>query len=357
MNSWPGSQEVAYQPDAAVASLASRRGDPVTTRRAFLGTLAGGLLAAPRIADAQPAGKVYRVGYLTAISVTANPRVLEAFRQGLRDLGWVEGQNIVIEYRSAEGRFNRLPDLAAELVRLKVDVIVAAPTSAALAAKNATGTVPIVGVSLTEPVELGLIASLARPGGNVTGVSYSVGADIFGKDLELLKEVVPKVRRVAVLSNPDGPSQPLIISNIKDAARSLGLQLQLVEARGPGDFDGAFAAMAKERAGALFVVTDPVFIPHRARLVGLTAKNRLPSIFTQRADVEAGGLISYGPNFADMYRRAATYVDKILKGAKPGDLPVEQPTKFELVINLKTAKALGLTIPRSLLLNADEVIR
>jgi ABC-type uncharacterized transport system substrate-binding protein len=329
----------------------------VTTRRAFIGTLGGGLLAAPFTADAQPAGKAYRVGYLTAGSVTANPRVLEAFRQGLRELGWVEGQNIVIEYRSAEGHFDRLPDLAAELVRLKVDVIVAAPTPAALAAKNASGWVPIVGVSLTGPVELGLIASLGRPGGNVTGVSYSVGADIFGKDLELLKEVVPKVRRVAVLSNPDGPARPLTISNIKSAARSLELQVQLVEARGAGDFDGAFAAMARERAGALFVVQDPAFIPHRARLVDLAAKNRLPSIFTQRADVEAGGLMSYGPNLADMYRRTATYVDKILKGAKPADLPVEQPTKFELVINLKTAKALGLTIPSSLLQRADEVIQ
>ena len=329
----------------------------MTTRRAFLGTLAGGLLAAPRIAEAQPAGKVYRVGYLTAGSVTANPRVLEAFRQGLRDLGWVEGQNIVIEYRSAEGRFDRLPDLAAELVRLKVGVIVAAPTPAAMAAKNATGTVPIVGVSLTEPVGLGLIASLARPGGNVTGVSYSVGTDIFGKDLELLKEAVPKVRRIAVLSNPDSPAQPLTISNIKSAARSLGLQLLLLEARAPGDFDGAFAAMARERVGALFVVTDPMFIPHRTRLTDLAAKNRLPSMFTQRADVEAGGLMSYGPNFADMYRRAATYVDKILRGAKPADLPVEQPTKFELVINLKTAKALGLTIPPALVGRGDEVIQ
>jgi putative ABC transport system substrate-binding protein len=329
----------------------------VTTRRAFISALAGGLLAGPRIADAQQAAKVYRVGYLTAGSVTANPRVLEAFRQGLRELGWVEGQNLVIEYRSAEGRFDRLPELAAELVRLKVDVIVAAPTPGALAAKKATATVPIVGVSLTEPVGVGLIASLARPGGNVTGVAYSVGTDIFGKDLALLKEVVPKVRRVAVLSNPDGPVQPLTISNVKAAARSLGLELQLVEARGPGDFDRAFAAMAKERVGALFVVTDPVFIPHRARLVSLAAKSRLPSIFTQRADVEAGGLLSYGPSFADMYRRAAAYVDKILKGARPADLPVEQPTKFELVINLKTAKTLGLTIPPSLLQRADEVIQ
>jgi len=192
-------------------------------RRSFIGTVTAGLLAAPLAAEAQPAGKVYQIGYLSASSGTSNPRNLEAFRQGLRELGWVEGQNIVIEYRWAEGRFDRLPDLAADLVRLKVDVIAAAATPAGLAAKNATGTVPIVAVSLTHPVELGLVASLARPGGNVTGVSYSVGADIFGKDLELLKEVVPRVRRVAVLSNPDSPARPLTIRNVKDAARSVGL--------------------------------------------------------------------------------------------------------------------------------------
>jgi putative tryptophan/tyrosine transport system substrate-binding protein len=329
----------------------------VTTRRAFLRTLAGGLLAAPRIADAQQPGKVYRLGYLSAGSGTLSSPYTTAFRQGLRELGWIEGQNIVIEYRSAEGRFDRLPDLAAELVRLKVDVIVATPTPAALAANSATRTIPIVGVSLADPVGLGLIPSLAHPGGNVTGVSYSVGADIFGKDLELLREVVPKVRSVAVLSNPDGPSQPLIMNNIKSAARSLGLQLLPVGARGPAEFDGAFATMARERAGALFVVTDPAYIAYRARLVDLAAKNRLPSMFTQRADAEAGGLMSYGPSFAAMYRRAAYYVDKILRGAKPGDLPVEQPTTFELVINLKMAKALGLTIPPSLLQRADEVIQ
>ncbi len=325
-------------------------------RRSFIGTLAGGLLAAPLVAEAQPAGKIYRIGYLSAGAPTSNPLVIAAFQQGLRDLGWVEGQNIDIEYRWAEGRFDRLPDLAADLVHLKVDVIIAAPTPAALAAKNATGTVPIVAVSLTHPVELGLVGSLARPGGNVTGLSYSVGADIFGKDLELLKEVVPRVRRVAVLSNPDSPAQPLTVRNVKDAARSLGLQLQLLEARGPEGFDGAFAAMAREHVGALLVVQDPAFIPHRARLVDLAAKNRLPSIFTQREDAEAGGLMSYGPSLSDLYRRAGTYVDKILKGANPGDLPVEQPTKFELVINLKTAKALGLTIPPSLLQRADQVI-
>jgi putative tryptophan/tyrosine transport system substrate-binding protein len=323
-------------------------------RRYVLHTFAVGLLATPVAARAQSAEKVYRIGYLTA--VTASSPSLAAFRQGLRDLGWVEGHNIVIEYRSGEGRYDRLADVAAELVRLNVDVIVAAPTPAALAAKKATTTVPIVGVSLTEPVGIGLVTSLARPGGNVTGVSYSVGTDIFGKDLALLKEVVPKVRRVAVLSNPDSPAQPLTISNIKDAARPLGLKLLLLEARAAGDFDGAFSAMARARVGALFIVTDPVFIPHRARLINLAARNLLPSISTQRADAEAGGLISYGPNFADMYRRAASYVDKILKGAKPGDLPVEQPTSFEFVINLKTAKALGLSIPQSVLARADQVI-
>jgi putative ABC transport system substrate-binding protein len=325
-------------------------------RRAFLVTLTGSILAAPLAAEAQQAGKVYRIGYLSAGSGTSNPRVLEAFRQGLRELGWVEGQNIVIEYRWAEGRFGRLSDLAAELVRLKVDVIVASPTPAALAAKNATGTIPIVGMSLTDPIGVGLIASLARPGANVTGVSYSVGADIFAKHLQLLTEVVPRVHRVAVLSNPASPARPRTVSNLKDAARPLGLQLRLLDARGPGDFDGAFAAMAQERVGALLVVTDPAFIPHRARLVDLAIKNRLPSIFTQGADAEAGGLMSYGPRLADLHRRAATYVDKILKGAKPADLPVEEPITFELVINLKTAKALGLTIPPSLLQRADQVI-
>jgi putative ABC transport system substrate-binding protein len=323
-------------------------------RRAFITIVGGSILAGPLAVEGQPTGRVYRLGYLSASSGTLNSPYTEAFRQGLRDLGWVEGQNIVIEFRSAE-EFDRLPALATELVRLKVDVIVATPTPAALAAKSATATIPIVGISLTDPVGLGLIPSLARPGGNVTGVSYSVGADIFGKDLELLREAVPKVRRVAVLSNPDGPSQPLILDNIKTAARSLELQLLPVVARGPGDFDGAFATMARERVGALFVVTDPTYIAHRARLVDLATRSRLPSMFTQRADVEAGGLMSYGPSFTAMYRRAAAYVDKILKGAKPADLPVEQPTTFELAINLKTAKALGITITPALLLRADQV--
>jgi putative ABC transport system substrate-binding protein len=317
------------------------------------------ILTASLAAEAQPTGKIYQIGYLAAGwgSGTAYLRPLEAFRQGLRELGWVEGQNVLIEYRFAEGRLERLPGLAEELVRLKVDVIAASPTPAALAAKNATRTIPIVGMSLTEPIAVGLVASLARPGGNVTGVAYGFDTDIFGKQLELLKEVIPKVRRVAVLSNPsNSPAQPLIMSSVERAARSLGLQLQLLEARGPGEFDGAFAVMAKERAGALLVTGDPMFFLHRARLAELAVKNRLPSMSTQGQWVEAGGLMSYGPSFPDLYRRAATYVDKILKGARPADLPIEQPTKFELVINLKTAQALGLTIPRSLLQRADQVI-
>jgi len=324
-------------------------------RRVFLSVLSGGLLAAPLAAEAQQAGKVYRIGYLSAGSDTSNPRVREAFRQGLRELGWVEGQNIIIEYRWAEGRFDRLPDLAAELVRLKVDIIVAPATPAAAAAKKATGAIPIVMIGVGDPVGTGFVASLARPGGNITGSSYSVGLEIIAKQLELLKEAVPKVRRVAILSNPTNPAHPLWMSEIKDAGRSLGVQLQFPEAQGPTEFDGAFAAMAKERAGALLVMADGMFMLHRTRLADLAAKSRLPSL-GYRELVEAGGLMSYGPSLPDLWRRAATFVDKILKGAKPADLPVEQPAKFELVINLKTAKALGLTIPPSLLARADQVI-
>jgi len=328
-------------------------------RRNFL-IAVGGVLAAPFVAEAQPTSKIYRIGYLAAGwgSGTAYLRPLEAFRQGLRELGWVQGQNVLIEYRFAEGRVDRLPGLAEELVRLKVDVIAASPTPAALAAKNATRTIPIVGMSLTEPVEVGLVASFARPGGNVTGVAYGLDTDIFGKQLELLKQVIPEVRRVAVLSNPgNSPAQPLMMSSVERSARALGLQLQFVEARAPSEFGGAFAAMAKERAGALLLTGDSMFFLHRARLADLAVKNRLPSMSTQGQWVEAGGLMSYGPSFPDLYRRAATYVDKILKGAKPADLPIEQPTKIELAINLKTAKAIGIIVPQSLLQRADEVIQ
>jgi len=320
-------------------------------RRVFIGTVAGGLLAAPLVAEGQQAGKVYRIGYLSTRSSTAD--TLEAFRQGLREYGWIEGRNIVFDYGFAEGRFERLPELAAELVRLKVDIIVAVPTPAAAAAKNATATIPIIGISLIDPVGIGLISSLARPGGNITGLSFD---ETFGKALDLLKATIPKVRYVAVLSNPANPGQPGAIRGLQTAARSLGVQLQLLEARGPNEFDGAFAAMAKERAGALFVVSDSMFNDHGAQLANLAARNRLPAMYGLREAVEAGGLMSYGPNLLDICRRAGTYVDKILKGAKPADLPVEQPTKFDLVINLKTAKALGLTIPPSVLQRADQVI-
>ena len=315
--------------------------------------LLGGALALSTGVRAQP-GKVHHIGYFGHGS--AVPLLLDAFRQGLRELGWVEGQSIVIHYRFAEGQYDRLPALADELVRLKVDVIAATPTPAAQAAKNATETIPIVGIAFDNPVQHGLVASLARPGSNVTGLSYSVGPEIFGKDLELLRELMPELRRVAVLSNSTGPNHALMVSNAKTAAGSLGVELLFLEARGPDEFDGAFTAMGKERVGALFVFGDVMFSVHRARLADLAVQNHLPTMYTNRPHVEAGGLMCYGPSFPDLWRRAASYVDKILRGAKPADLPVEQPTKFELVINMMTAKALGLTVPQSLLQRADEVI-
>lgn len=297
-----------------------------------------------------------RIGYLRATSPSDRPSQLDAFRQGLRELGWSEGRNIVIDYRYAEGRFDRLPDLAADLVRLEVALIVSEGTQGVTAARNATGTIPIVMTTVRDPVGTGLIASLARPGGNVTGMSGSAGLEIVAKQLELLKETVPEIRRVAILSNPANAYHQLAIREVNAAARSLGVQLQLLEARGPNEFDGAFAAMAKERVGALLVVSDTIFNNHRERLADLAARSRLPAAYGVRESVEAGGLMSYGASFLDLYRRSAAYVDKILKGAKPADLPVEQPTKFELVINLRTASALGLTVPPALLARADEVI-
>ncbi|HKZ05669.1 MAG TPA: ABC transporter substrate-binding protein [Methylomirabilota bacterium] len=314
------------------------------------------MLATPRAAQAQQADKAPRIGWLSATSPADRPLLIDAFRQRLRELGWVEGQNIAIDYRYAEDRDDRLPDLAAELVRLKVDVIVSFGTQGVTAAKKATGTIPIVMIAVRDPVGTGLIASLARPGGNLTGVSGYAGLEIVAKQLELLKETVPKLRRVAVLSNPANAYHRLAIREANVAARSLGVQLQLLEARGPNEFDAAFAAMAKERAGGLLVLSDVMFNAHRTRLAELAARSRLPAAYAVRESVEAGGLMSYGPSFLDLHRRSAAYVDKILKGAKPADLPVEQPTQFELVINLKTAKALGLTMPPSLLRQADEVI-
>jgi putative ABC transport system substrate-binding protein len=321
--------------------------------------LAGGLLAAPLAAVAQQTAKIARIGYLTTADLATAPHHLrEAFFNGLRGLGYIEGRNLVIEYRSAEGKVERLPALAAELVSLKVDVILAPASVHVLAAEQATRTIPIVFVNSGDPVASGLVTSLARPGGNVTGLS-TLTVDLIGKCLEQIPQAVPGVSRVAVLWSPgDSPerTEKDMLKRAEVAARALGMRLQFVEMRGPADFDRAFSEMTGARAGALTVLASTMFFGERRRLVELTAKNRLPAVYTSRDFVDAGGLMSYGPDYADLFRRAATYVDKILKGAKPGDLPVEQPTKFDLVINLKTAKALGLTIPPSLLQRADQVI-
>jgi putative ABC transport system substrate-binding protein len=327
-------------------------------RRTFLGVIAGGLLAAPLAAEAQEAAKVPRIGYLANYPPGAFPELHEAFLQGLRDLGYVEGRNVVIEYRDAEGKFERLPALAAQLLALKVDVIVAPTTAAALAVKQATSTLPTVFAVAGDPVGSGLVTSLARPGGNVTGLSLFLPG-LVGKCLELLKQADPGVSLVAVLWQPGGypgRTEKDMLKEADVAARALGMRLQFVEARGPEDFNRAFSDMTRARAGALTVLGSTMFFNERRRLVELAAKIRLPAVYPQREFVDAGGLVSYGANLADSYRRAAPYVDKILKGAKPADLPIEQPTKYELVINLKTAKALGLTIPPSLLQRADQVI-
>jgi putative ABC transport system substrate-binding protein len=314
--------------------------------------------AAPLAAEAQQAAKVARIGYLTS-SLGVNPHLPEAFRQGLRDLGYVEGRNVVIEYRDAEGKVERLPALAAELVALKVDVIfVGGGTRVTLAAMQATKTIPIVFTGVGDPVTSGLVTNLAGPGGNVTGLS-GLGPELVGKRLELLKQAVPGVDRVAVLWLPGALGERTdkdMLTGADVAARALGVRLQFVEARGPDEFARAFSDMSSARAGALTVLPSNRFERERRRLVDLAAKNRLPAVYTSREFVDAGGLMAYGANLADLYRRAATYVDKVLKGAKPADLPVEQPTKFELVINLKTAKALGLEIPPTLLTRADEII-
>ena len=310
-----------------------------------------GLLAAPRAAEAQPAGKVPRIGFL---SDSRQPWD-EGFRQGLRELGYVAGHNITIEYRYGEGKFERLPGLAAELVRLNVDLVVAGGTQATSSAKQATGVIPIVmGVS-ADPVGNGFVASLARPGGNITGLT-SLSPDLSGKRLALLKEIVPRLSRVSVLWNSVNPDNASQLREAEAAANALGVQLLPIGVRSSNEFDKAFSVINNARADVLYTLGDSLFANNRKRIVDFAAKNQLASMFSTRQAVEAGGLVSYGTDFVDLFRRAAIYVDKILKGAKPADLPIEQPTKFELVINLKTAKALGLTILPSLLLRADQVI-
>ncbi len=322
-------------------------------RREFI-SLLGGAAAWPLAARAQQPARVPRIGFLHYGSPGPSPEV-DAFRQGLRDLGYSEGQNITIEYRFAGGRVGQLAELAAELVGLKPDVIVTPTTPASVAAKQATSTIPIVIAGVADAVGAGLVANFARPGGNITGLT-SISAELGGKRLELLRGVAPNCSRVAVLHNPADRSNVLVVKQLQEAAPALGLTLQTLEVREPGEFEGAFAAMTRERADALFGAAGVLTYEHRNAVVDLAAKSRIPAMWGHRQFVDAGGLMSYAVNFYDQCRQAATYVDQILKGAKPGDLPVQQPTKFEFIINLKTAKTLGLEFPPTLLALADEVI-
>ncbi len=330
-------------------------------RRSLMGlivALACGMLAAPLAATAQPVEKVRRIGVLAAASQGDAPaaRTWESFRHMLRDLGWVEGQNVAFEFRFAEGQLERFPALAAELVQLPVDVLVAGGNVASRAAKHATRTIPIVFMT-GDPVGEGFVASLAHPEGNITGVGGLV-SEVDGKRLELLKETIPNLSRIAVWAKPEVPRHRRVVQDLAVVGRSLGVELHVLELRSPDEFESAFAAMTKAGAGALLLLPDPlVFERHVRDISALALQHRLPTIYPWRRHVEGGGLMSYGPSLPDMYRRAAYYVDRILKGAKPANLPVEQPMKFELVINLRTAKALGLTIPSSILLQADEVIQ
>jgi putative tryptophan/tyrosine transport system substrate-binding protein len=313
------------------------------------------LLAVAVTVEAQQPKKVARIGFLAA-TTAASPARFEAFRQALRELGYVEGKNIVIEWRRAEGKFDQLPDLATELVRLKVDVIVTAGGASTRPAKEATVTIPIVMASDNDPVGSGFVASLARPGGNITGLSQ-MAPELAGKRLELLKEIVPKLSRVAVLGELKNPGNAQALRETELAAGAFGVQLQSFDVRGPKDIETGFQAAIKGRADAVLMLGGPVATAQRVQIVEIAAKNRLPAIYPQSDYMDVGGLMFYGPSISDLFRRAATYVDKILKGAKPADLPVEQPTTFEFIINLKAAKQIGLTIPPNVLVRADRVIK
>ena len=328
----------------------------MNNRRKLIVALGASALAAPFRIRAQQVKKSVVVGFLGTQDQLSAQTVVAAFKQGLQELGYVEGKNLTLHLRFADGKFERVPGLAAELVNLKVDVILSGGTVTTSALQKATGTIPIVMANTLDPVGNGLVKTLARPGGNITGLS-SLGDDIGGKHLEMLLSVAPKLSRVAVLLNPGNQSNPLVLKNIQSAALKTSANILPLEARTAPEIENAFSAMTQGKAGAVIVARDGLFISQTRQISELALKNRLPSISKQSEHAEAGGLMSYGVNQREQFRRAATYVDKILKGAKPADLPVEQPAKFELVINLKTAKALGLTIPQSLLLRADEVIQ
>ena len=330
------------------------------TRRAFTRNLAAlvgslGLVCLPVKADAQQPASPRRIGVLL-VGFSPESKEAQEFRQGLRDAGYAEGRDVVIEWRSANGDYDRIPELVADLVQRKVDVIVVDTTLAARAVKRATSTIPIVMAIVADPVGSGLVASLAHPGGNVTGLSQMM-PELGAKRLQLLKETIPRVARVAVLWNPDTPFHTKAVEDLKAAAPSLSIELIFVSARTPEEIGPAFSAVGRAHPQALYVISDPFFFVHRTTLLELVSKARLPVIYGARQFVAAGGLMSYGTDMGDLFRRSAGYVDKILKGAKPGDLPIEQPTKFEFVVNLRTAKALGITFPQSILLRADEVIR
>jgi putative ABC transport system substrate-binding protein len=324
-------------------------------RRTFLAMVSGSLLAVPLAAEAQQAGKVYRIGFLGNSTPALEANLMGPFRDGLRELGYVEGQNILIEYRWAEGRYERFPALIAELLAWKVDVIVTAGTPASHAVKKATTSIPLVMVAVGDPVVSGLVPSLTRPTGNITGLT-SMGDELEGKRLELLRDLIPTISHVAALTNSGNASLKKASEVLRAVAAALHIRVLVLDVRSADQLDGAFDVIVQKRPEALLVPGDRVFLTNRARIVQFAAKRRLPGMYAYRELVEAGGLVSFGPSYADMHRRAAYYVDRILKGTKPGDLPVEGPTTFELVINMKTAKALGLTIPPSVLLRATHVI-
>ena len=331
--------------------------DRMVNRRRFIAGASAFFAARPPTVAAQQAAKVVRIGILGNLPRTEarGAELWGAFVQGLRELGYVEGQNLTIEERSSEGRYERLPALASELVRLKVDVIVVPAGENARAAQQATRTIPIVAASLGDPVGTGLATSLAHPGGNITGLSFA-GPELAGKQIELLKEMLPRLSRVAVLANPSNRNHPAWVREASAATRSLRLRLQALQARRADEVDGVFATLTSQGTGALLVLPDAVFLLHRARIADLAAKHRVPAMYGLREHVDARGLVFYGASLRDSFRRAAIYVDKIIKGTHPGDLPIEQPTRFELVINVRTAKALGLTVSPSLLARADEMI-
>jgi putative tryptophan/tyrosine transport system substrate-binding protein len=324
-------------------------------RRAFITLVGGATVAWPLAARAQQAAKVYRIGFLGNSTAALEADLVGPFREGLRDLGYLEGQNILIEYRWAEGEYERFTALTAELIALRVDVIVTAGTPASLAVQKAATSIPLVMIAVGDPVATGLVASLGRPGGNITGLT-SISSEMAGKRLELLREVVPKLSHVAVLWNAASPIQVIDERETRAAAQALGMKMLSLGVRSREEIEDALTTIVREQPGALLVLADRLFLHHRTRIMDFAAQRRLPGVHAYRELVEAGGLMSYGPSYADMHRRAASYVDRILKGSKPADLPVQAPVKFELVINLKAANALGLPIPPMLLGRADEVI-